>query len=134
LARGAPPIEQHWHVPTPSPLCQARQRLGEAPLRRLFEPTAAPVATPATIGAWLHSSRLMAIDGVTLDVPDTPDNEAAFGRPASRTKQGGALPQLRFLGLDEWARTPSSPPNCARSASVSGNWPSPSSTTSSRTC
>ena len=43
----------------------------------------------------------MAIDGVTLDVPDTGDNEAAFGRPASRTGHGGAFPQLRVLGLGE---------------------------------
>jgi hypothetical protein len=26
----------------------------------------------------------MAVDGVTLDAPDTSDNEAAFGQPASR--------------------------------------------------
>ena len=93
--------ERHWHVPTPSALCQARQRLGEAPVRRLFERTAVPVAPPATIGAWLGRWRLMGIDGVTLDVPDTPDNEAAFGRPASRTGHGGAFPQLRVLGLGE---------------------------------
>ena len=39
-----------------------------------------PLATPATIGAWLGNWRVMAVDGVTLDVPDTDDNEAAFGR------------------------------------------------------
>jgi len=37
--------ERAWQVPSPSALCQARQRLGEAPLRRLFEQAAAPLAT-----------------------------------------------------------------------------------------
>jgi hypothetical protein len=94
--------EQAWKVPTASALCQARQRLGEQPLRQLFERAAAPLATPSTIGAWLsHRWRLMAIDGVTLDVPDTAENEKAFGRPSSRTGQGGAFPQVRVVGLGE---------------------------------
>ena len=93
--------EHAWQVPTPSALCQARQRLGEAPVRRLFERAAVALATPATIGAWQGPWRLMAIDGVTLDVPDTGENEAAFGRPSSRTAQGGAFPQVRVVGLGE---------------------------------
>ena len=94
--------ERAWKVPTASALCQARQRLGDKPLRQLFERAAAPLATSSTIGAWLsHRWRLMAIDGVTLDVPDTPENEKEFGRPSSRTGQGGAFPQVRVVGLGE---------------------------------
>jgi Insertion element 4 transposase N-terminal/Transposase DDE domain len=94
--------ERGWRVPTASALCQARQHLGEEPVRQLFERAAAPLATPSTIGAWLsYRWRLMAIDGVTLDVPDTRENEKQFGRPSSRTGQGGAFPQVRVVGLGE---------------------------------
>ncbi len=42
----------------------------------------------------------MAIDGSTLDVPDTPKNEAYFGKQdSSRGKM--AFPQLRFVALCE---------------------------------
>jgi hypothetical protein len=34
-----------WDIPTPSALCQARQRLGEAPLKALFEQVAVPNRT-----------------------------------------------------------------------------------------
>jgi Insertion element 4 transposase N-terminal/Transposase DDE domain len=94
--------ERAWKVPTASALCQARQRLGEEPLRQLFERAAAPLATSSTIGALLSNRwRLMAVDGVTLDVPDTVENEKAFGRPSSRTGRGGAYPQVRVVGLGE---------------------------------
>src|SRR4051794_37480992 len=67
-----------WQVPTASALCKARQRLGEEPLRQLFQRIAVPLAEPAAPGAWLDRWRLMAIDGVLLDVPDTPDNDRVF--------------------------------------------------------
>jgi hypothetical protein len=127
--------ERAWKVPTASALCQARQRLGEQPLRQLFERAAAPLATPSTIGAWLsHRWRLMAIDGVTLDVPDTAENAEAFGRPSSRTGQGGAFPQVRVVGLGESAPTPSSPPISVRSAPGNASSPSGCCPTSTKTC
>jgi hypothetical protein len=88
-----------WAVPTTGAISQARERLGEAPLKALFERVAAPLATPGAPGAWLGSRRLMAIDGVKLDVPDTPANVAGFGRPGGVTRR--PFPQVQVLGLGE---------------------------------
>src|SRR3954452_17063538 len=79
---------------------QARSRLGEAPLRRLYDQVVRPVATPATKGVWYRRWRLVSLDGSCLDVADTGENCAAFGRPeASRGES--AFPQLRFVALVE---------------------------------
>src|SRR5690348_2798202 len=61
-----------------SGISQARTRLGEAPLRRLYERVVRPVATPATKGAWYRGWRLVSLDGSCLDVADTGENCAAF--------------------------------------------------------
>ncbi len=89
-----------WQVPTPSALCQARRRLGEEPVRVLFERVAVPLATAGTQGAWLGRRRLMAVDGVFLDVADTPENDATFSRPV-RGDLSGPYPQARVVGLAE---------------------------------
>ena len=53
-------------------------------------------------GAFYRGLRLMSLDGTCLDVADTPENEAAFGRPgSSRRAGGGAFPQLRLVALAE---------------------------------
>jgi len=62
--------DEHWQVPTASALCQARARLGAEPLRELYARVARPLAGAGTPGAWLGDLRVMAIDGVQLDVPD----------------------------------------------------------------
>ena len=72
---------QDWSVPTTGAISQARERLGEAPVKLLFEKVAAPLAAPGAPGAWLGHRRLMAIDGVKLDAPDTAANLAWLGRP-----------------------------------------------------
>jgi hypothetical protein len=89
-----------WQVPDKSSIARARARLGPGPLRELFVEVARPLATPATKGAWYRGLRLMALDGTTLDVADTPANAAAFGRPGGGRDQG-AFPQVRLLGLVE---------------------------------
>jgi len=86
-----------------SAISQARARLGSAPLQRLYEEVARPVATAKTPGAWYRGYRLVSLDGTTLDVGDTAANEAAFGRPESPRgiNPRAAFPQLRLLGLVE---------------------------------
>jgi hypothetical protein len=60
------------------------------------------LATEATRGAWYRGLRLVAVDGAVLDVPDTADNEARFGRAGSGRGEGrGAFPQVRLVGLGE---------------------------------
>ncbi len=93
--------EKAWKVPTSSALCQARKRLGEAPVKELFDQVCQPLATPSTIGAFHHGWRLMAIDGLVWDIPDTAANLAQYRRPPSRTGQGGAFPQVRMVALGE---------------------------------
>src|SRR6476661_3307966 len=83
-----------------SGISQARARLGEAPLRRLYERLVRPVATPATKGARYRAWRLVSLDGSCLDVADTEENRAAFGRPGA-SRGEGAFPQVRFVALVE---------------------------------
>ena len=91
--------QREWAVPTTGAISQARDRLGEAPLKMLFERVAEPLAVAGTPGAWLEARRLMAIDGVKLDVPDTPANIEGFGRPGGLTRR--PFPQIQVAGLGE---------------------------------
>jgi Insertion element 4 transposase N-terminal len=91
---------RRWQVPDKSSIARTRARLGPAPLRALFMEVARPLATGKTKGAWYRGWRLLALDATTLDVPDTPANGAAFGRPGGGRGQG-AFPQVRLVGLVE---------------------------------
>ena len=62
--------DEDWQVPSASALCQARARLGAEPVRELYARVARRLADAGTPGAWLADLRVMAIDGVQLDVAD----------------------------------------------------------------
>jgi hypothetical protein len=83
-----------------SGISQARRRLGEAPLRRLYEMLAQPIATPASKGAWVRGWRLVSLDGSCLEVADTAANRSEFGMPGA-SRGASAFPQLRFAALVE---------------------------------
>ncbi|MBV9305025.1 MAG: IS4 family transposase [Acidobacteriaceae bacterium] len=83
-----------------SGISQARGRLGSAPLKLLYESVVRPVATPQTRGAWYRQWRLVSLDGSTLDVADTAENDKEFGRPGA-SRGTSAYPKIRFVGLLE---------------------------------
>lgn len=83
-----------------SGISQARTRLGAEPLKQLYEMVTLPIATPQTKGAWYRQWRLVSLDGSTLDVADTADNEKAFGRPGA-SRGTSAFPKIRFVSLLE---------------------------------
>lgn len=83
-----------------SGITQARQRLGAEPVVRLHNEVVRPIATRKTRGAYYRGWHLVSLDGSTLDIADTKQNEAAFGRPGA-SRGNSAYPQIRFASLVE---------------------------------
>ena len=88
-------------LPSKSAIFQARARLGAAPLKALFTKVAAPLGTEGTPGVFLAGRRMMAIDGTCLDVADTIENAAFFGRRGVNKGEQSAFPQARVVAIAE---------------------------------
>jgi hypothetical protein len=92
-----------WEVPSVPAIAKARARLGEEPLALLFGRVCGPVAEPGggpAAGTFWRGLRLVAVDGMVLDVADTPENAAFFGRPAADGR-AGPFPQARVVAMGE---------------------------------
>ena len=87
-----------WEVPTKGGITQARQRLGPEPMARVFSQVAGPVADLDTTGAFLGPWRLMSVDGMEWDVPDTDSNRVVFG---VRGDDQAAFPKVRVVTVSE---------------------------------
>ena len=88
------------HVTGKSGISQARSRLGWEPIEALHDEIVKPMSTKETKGAWYRTWRMVSLDGSTMDIADTRENEGVYGRPgASRGKS--AYPQVRFVSLVE---------------------------------
>jgi hypothetical protein len=85
-------------TPAPSAVVQARDRLGEEPMRWLFERCAEKWAhESARRYAW-RGLALYGVDGTTARVPDSPENREHFG--GQRTHRGDSgYPQARIVTL-----------------------------------
>lgn len=92
-----------WEIPTTGGITQARQRLGHEPVAEVFEQVAVPVAQDLTQGAFLGPWRLMSIDGLEFDAPDTDTNVAEFGRAGGTGEKASAFAKPRVLTIAECA-------------------------------
>jgi hypothetical protein len=91
---------QQVKVATSGGISSARKRLGSEVLEALYRRVARPLAQPRTKGAWHQNLRLVAIDGSTLELQDTPEIAGHYGYANSRRGQS-AFPKLRFAALVE---------------------------------
>jgi hypothetical protein len=87
-------------LPKAGAITYRRYQVGARPVVALFHQVCQPLATPETAGAFLFGLRLMAIDGTTEDVPDTPANVAVFGRHQG-DRGPSAFPQVQGVYLVE---------------------------------
>jgi hypothetical protein len=87
--------------PSPAAITLARQRLGWQVMAALLEEVAGPLAGEEAAGrGFVAGMRLVAVDGMCLDVPATPENGAEFGYPGNDAGPG-PFPQIRVVGLGE---------------------------------
>jgi hypothetical protein len=86
--------------PAASSLSRARRRVGAAPLRRLFEILAGPVAHLGQAGSFYRGLRTVAVDGTLLHVPDEEALVWRYLKRAGDTLEFG-YPLLRLVVLVE---------------------------------
>jgi Insertion element 4 transposase N-terminal/Transposase DDE domain len=108
--RGIAQVAQHLDLVLPTPtgargritpgaMVQARTRLGPQPLAALFTQTAGVWAGAAAEATRWRGLAVYGVDGTTLRVPDTPANDATFGRPGTSRGGPAGYPQLRLVVL-----------------------------------
>jgi hypothetical protein len=83
-----------------SSISEARYKLGAKPLEMLFKRVCHPLATSDTPGAFAFGLRLVALDGTTEILPDTPENSRYFGRQKG-DRGDSAFPQVQCVYLCE---------------------------------
>jgi hypothetical protein len=88
--------------PSTAALSKGRARLGWEPMAELLAMSMTPVQAGRRDVPWAywHGLRKLAIDGFTMNVQATDDNDAFFGRPSNEQGEG-AFPQVRVVALAE---------------------------------
>lgn len=92
--------DEDFTAPRTESITKARQRLGPEVMRLLFDRTAGPIGAADTPGVWWRGRRVCSLDGTTLAVPDSPDNQAASAQPGNR-HDTTSYPLARVVALAE---------------------------------
>lgn len=85
-------------TPAPSAVVQARGRLGEEPMRWLFERCSEKWAHESARRCAWRGLALYGVDGTTVRVPDSPENREHFGGQTGPRGDSG-YPQARIVTL-----------------------------------
>src|SRR5712692_7844376 len=95
------PWAREWHVPTAKVFTGWRDKAGPAPMEELFWLVAGPLIdddAPSAVN--LAGMPVCGIDGMLVNVADTPHNRAAFGCAGTKTKKGygeAPFPQVQAV-------------------------------------
>jgi hypothetical protein len=93
MANGLAPCSTHTGA-----YCKARQRMPQALVQTLVRETGQMIAGRAA-AAWQWQGRpVKLVDGTTVTLPDTPDNQARYPQQSNQ-KQGLGFPIARLVGL-----------------------------------
>ncbi len=87
------PVGRRRQTVSGSAIAPARERLGPAPLAALFAQSAAVWGPAAADAERWRGLAVFGVDGSTLRVPDTAENEAAFGRVPPAGRAPAAIPR-----------------------------------------
>ena len=82
-----------------SAVAQARQRLGDSPLKWLFETSAKAWSAQDEDAYMFKGMRLLAMDGTVLRTPDSPENREHFGAQKYANGTVASYPQVRGVTL-----------------------------------
>lgn len=93
VALGKKPCE-----PDTGPYCKARQRLPEQVVSRLAREVAAEVHQRRPGNSLLGGRPIKIVDGTTVSMPDTPDNQAEYPQPTSQAP-GLGFPLARLVAV-----------------------------------
>lgn len=93
--------EMDQSIPNKSSFTRARQKLGAAPLERVFRRVAGAIAPLTLEAAFWRGMRVAAVDGFLLDVPENDATRASFGGRTDSDGRPVGFPQARVVTLTE---------------------------------